>query len=224
MTVATFVSPRAVALSLVIASGLMTGSTASLAQSESTISPKETVWLFKLANAERKRCSRYKVAGQKAGAREYKMRFKTCTDFVLAGGTFDRFFPDPDPNMDADEKCYDAGYRYGYVMENVRQWTPCSEELSKTIATANADAVANCRKAAVDQKLSLKSLENEIYELSDHGISLSEAQEFARIVFFSEVGFGAQAWDDLLALTADVQQDVVSCQLILATDIFGDGK
>ncbi len=183
---------------------------------------KQTSWFYKLQAAERKNCRRFYRSGEYAGARAYSMRFKSCSDFLLAGGSFDRFFPTQDPQLDPEDKCFDSGYRYGYLMENHRQWTPCAEELSALISEANTEAIAECRKIASETSRSLTEIVDNMKSGINGDQDERDIEAFARILFFTNAGFGASVWNDVLKLVVKGQKDIISCEIILASGLAGD--
>jgi hypothetical protein len=185
---------------------------------------KERIWLLKIESAERKRCTRFYRAGETGGTRAYKLQFKTCTDFALAAGSFDRFFPVEDQDTDDDFKCYNSGFRYGYMMANIKQWEPCAEELTAIIERANVESIERCKKNSELQRTTFQNLKAEMMALNEKGVDQELSDEYARIVFFSENGYGGQVWDDLLKISAKAQTDIVPCHIIMASGAFGEKK
>lgn len=176
---------------------------------------RQKTWLYKLKNSERTICRRFFQSGNSAGSRAYKMRFKTCSDFLLEGGNSDLFFGHTDENSTLEEQCFQSGYRYGYVMENHSQWTPCADELTNVISEANAQAVSECQQKSLSQKALFLGLKNELYEKKSEEFSLRDAEFYAKILFFTDAGFGSHVWNDILNFAVKGQKELISCELIL---------
>jgi hypothetical protein len=199
----------------------ITSMSASAQQELSPVELNARIVFLKQELAERKICLKYRASGVKQGAFDYRLRFPSCTDFLLAGNYIERFFPDPEKDLTLYEQCYDSGYRYGYVMENIKQWAPCAVEMNRIIEEANQESIEKCRSLAREEKSKLLDLEAQIRNDFQNGMNSELAKKYAEVIFFSKSGFGHQAWDDLIKVTKKSQMDTWSCHYILNKEVFG---
>jgi len=180
------------------------------------------IQLLKLETAEKKRCLRYRDAGQSRGSYEYRLSFPSCTDFLLAGDWLKVFFPPPEKGLNLEEQCFDSGYRYGYVMENIKQWTPCAHQLHAVIEAANQESMAKCRALAAEEKIRFENLRDHILENSQRSLNSDLSKKYAQIIFFSEHGFGSKVWQELLKLAELSQKEAFSCHYIINQEVMED--
>lgn len=175
-----------------------------------------------LKAAERKNCLRYNKAGKAKGNRFYKQLFPSCTDFLLAGGSFHSFFNPASDFEDRTDACFESGYREAFVRASVEQWVPCMVEMGTALESSNADSLEACKKLGSDSKevIDLVSL-SETDPMTDERAIL-DSDEFARIVFFADSGFGQQVWKDLIELGQQRQTQIFSCNLAFASELFRD--
>lgn len=173
-----------------------------------------------LKAAERKNCMRYNKAGKIKGERFFYQLFPSCTDLLLAGGTFQSFF---NPNVDYESRtdtCFESGYREAFVRASATQWIPCMKELGAALESTNAQSVEECKKLGQDSIWAMNLISNEGFDPAREEQSLLESEEYARIVFFADNGFGQEVWQSLVRLGQERQEQIFSCNLAFSTELF----
>ncbi|RZA25575.1 MAG: hypothetical protein EOP10_06450 [Proteobacteria bacterium] len=214
--------PRLIRTLLCITAAMSaSGSAAAMASDEELLDLKSAYRNLTYKVAERKDCLRYNKAGQTLGKRDYIKLFPSCTDFLLAGGSYSSFFhPMPEFESQSD-RCYEAGYREAFVRANVQQWIPCMKQLGSIISDANAQSVENCRTLGETSRAAISTIPMQELTIKANESDFLNSEAYARIVFFAENGFGKEVWNDLLDLASQRQIDIFSCNLAFGSGLLG---
>lgn len=123
---------------------------------------QEVISSLRDARIDRLTCQRMIDVGQLAGQRTYRQLFRSCNDFLLSEGAYDDLFSPLAIAWDTDEGCYESGFRAGYILETVRQWSPCAERFQTALAQANDELVKKCELSAHEMQGKFVSLASDL--------------------------------------------------------------
>lgn len=181
------------------------------------LSPRELVDQLKRAKAERMACQRLIEAGEGAGQRLYRHLNRSCPAFLLSGGGYSELFGDAPADWSSDQGCYESGFRSGYVLETVRQWTPCAEQFQRALAQSNEALVKKCEAAAQQTHASLVSLETDLKQALEAQEDPAAIAKLGAIFYWTELSYaGQKAWDELLQAQAESPEEQAVCSIVLA--------
>ncbi|MFY7929438.1 MAG: hypothetical protein ACOVS5_11265 [Oligoflexus sp.] len=189
---------------------------------QSDLSARDRFLYLRYSKMERNSCLRLEKHGYSAGQRHYRQTFRSCTDFLLAGGSFDTFFTPQAPNLSREEQCYDSGYRYGYVQESVKQWSPCADQYIEALVKSNADLVEQCKKMSMSAVASAEKFSEDLQGALEASDDPQIIEDFARIIYVAELGYGYKVWDKVLELTAIPKVDKLACSIVLSKNLLGE--
>lgn len=191
------------------------------AEDLSLVSAKERLRYLRYSKIERSACLRMQRHGISAGARTYRQAYRSCTDFLLAGGGLENLLHPIDLSGTRDEQCYEGGYREGLAKESVRQWLPCSDQYMEALKASNAKLIEQCKALANQTNAATSDFAKELMEGLDQTEDPETMRGLAHIYYMTELGYGYKVWDEVLELVSQPNVSKATCSLILASTMTG---